>query len=337
MLESHNQILSSVSGGIHWFLALYIRLSLSCPLGFPPSLPRRHPRGAGEGPKSPPPNSPPPPPSSLPAAKGHGRRRRRRGLLVPHAWGLARTRSRGRGAALGVRRGGAAAPRSRLAMVAWRRAADGMVVVRAGVASAAVFLAAHRCRVRRRGFAADLVAGGLSPWSLVGDGAAAEVVSCSLPVGPSRLGGDALLGRVPLVASLGSGGDSSATLPLRPLAAAGASRCPGPSTRGRNSVSGGELERTRRRSCPWAGRRSWRWELCVGRGRAARLGCGQATMAAWAAWLRVLTDRGGERGEAPGYITYLVCVLVDGDGVHGRRVLLADSVVVLLPLPSYSG
>ena len=75
----------------------------------------------------------------------------------------------------------------------------------------------------------------------------------------------------------------------------------------------------------------------VGRGRIARLGCGQATMAARAAWLRVLADRGDGRAEAPGYITYPVCVLVDGDGVRGRRVLLAGSVVVLLPLPSYSG
>lgn len=44
-------------------------------------------------------------------------------------------------------------------------------------------------------------------------------------------------------------------------------------------------------------------------------------MTARVAWLRVLADRGGGGGvEAPGYITYPVRALVDGDGVHGRRV-----------------
>ena len=45
-------------------------------------------------------------------------------------------------------------------------------------------------------------------------------------------------------------------------------------------------------------------------------------MVAWAAWLRVLSDRGGGSVKAPGFITYPVCVLVDGGSVHGRRVLL---------------
>ena len=50
-----------------------------------------------------------------------------------------------------------------------------------------------------------------------------------------------------------------------------------------------------------------------------------------------MMDRGGGSVEASRYITYPVCVLVDGDDVRGRRVLLAGSVVVLLLLPSYSG
>ena len=45
----------------------------------------------------------------------------------------------------------------------------------------------------------------------------------------------------------------------------------------------------------------------VGRGWIARLECGQATMAARAAWLWALVDRGGGGGaEAPGFITYPV-------------------------------
>ena len=82
-----------------------------------------------------------------------------------------------------------------------------------------------------------------------------------------------------------------------------------------------------------AGRRPWRRESCVGRGRAARLGCGQATMAAWAAWLRVLSDWGGGSVEAPGFITYPVCVWSTVTASVDVVFLLAGSVVVLLLLP----